>query len=370
MTNLFSSHSLRGLKVENRIVVSPMCQYSAEDGLANSWHLVHLGGLASSGAGLLFIEATAVEAEGRITPADLGLWDDKTEAALKPVIQAIQRQSDIGLILQLGHAGRKASSRTPWDGGQLIPLSEGGWTPYAPSAVEHKQGEPAPLALDAAGMARVKAAFVAAAQRAVRLGVDGLEIHAAHGYLLHQFLSPISNQRTDEYGGSIAKRMRFPLEVYDAVRAVLPTTMPLGVKVSATDWVPGGLDIEQTIEFSRQLKQRGVDWVDVSSGGISPLQKIAPAPSYQVPFATAIKEATGVNTIAVGLITEAKQADSIISEGKADFIALARAMLYDPRWAWHAAAELGATVTAAPPYWRAPPAAHASLFRGTAFGAR
>jgi 2,4-dienoyl-CoA reductase-like NADH-dependent reductase (Old Yellow Enzyme family) len=370
MSALFTPSTLRGVTLPNRIIVSPMCQYCVEDGKAASWHMIHLGGLALSGAGMLVIEATAVEAEGRITPGDLGLWDDATEAALKPVVAAIREHSKIALGIQLGHAGRKASSNVPWKGGQQIPLTEGGWLASAPSAAPQKDGENAPLALDATGLQRVRDAFVATAKRAERLGLDAFEIHGAHGYLLHQFLSPISNQRTDEYGGSLENRMRFPLEIFDAVRAVIPSHKPVGVKVSATDWVEGGWDIEQTIAFVRELQKRDVDWIDVSSGGISPLQKITIGPGYQVPFAQAIKEATGVNTISVGLITTPQQAEEVISTGKADYVALARAMLYDPRWGWRAAAELGGKVDAPPQYWRAPPHGHADLFGEIVFGAR
>jgi len=370
MSALFAPITVRGLALPNRIVVSPMCQYSAEGGEANAWHLIHLGNLAISGAGMLCIEATAVEPDGRITPSDLGLWNDATEAALKPVLAAIRRYSKIAVTMQLGHAGRKASSEVPWRRGELIPVSAGGWLPQAPSALPHKEGEPAPLALDAADLRRVLQAFVASAKRAERLGVDGIEIHAAHGYLLHQFLSPIANHRTDKYGGSLENRMRFPLEVFDAMRAVLPADKPIGVKVSATDWMEGGWDVEQTIAFAKELKTRGVDWIAVSSGGISPLQKIILGPGYQVPFAQTIKEATGVTTMTVGLITDAQQAEQIVAGGRADLVALGRAMLYDPRWPWHAAATLGAVVDAPPPYWRALPREQSALFRDTAFGMR
>jgi len=370
MSALFTPVALRELGLSNRVAVSPMCQYVAEDGRATSWHLIHYGGLASSGAGLLFIEATAVEPDGRITPGDLGLWDDVTEAALKPVIDSIRQYSSTPVILQLGHAGRKASSEVPWKGGQQILPMNGGWHTHAPSALPQIDGELPPLALDRAGMVRIRDAFVAAAQRAVRLGVHGLELHGAHGYLLHQFLSPIANQRSDEYGGSLENRMRFPLEVYDAVRAVLPEGMPLGVKVSATDWIDGGWDLEQTIAFARALRQRGVAWIAASSGGISPLQKIPVGPGYQTPFAQTIREAADVPVIAVGLITQAQHAEKIIARGEADVVAMARAILYDPRWAWHAAAELGASVTAAPSYWRAAPREHPHLFEGTHHGAR
>lgn len=369
MSALFSPITLRSVVLPNRVVVAPMCQYSAENGSATAWHMMHLGNLASSGAGALFIEATGVEAEGRITPGCLGLWNDANEAALAPIVAAIRRYSKIALVIQLAHAGRKASSEVPWRGGQLIPLDAGGWLPHAPSALEHKQGEPPPRALDKAGLQRVRNAFADAAARAARLGLDGIELHCAHGYLMHQFLSPISNRRSDEYGGSLENRMRFPLEVFDAVRAAFPQEKPVGVKVSATDWLDGGWDVEQTIAFARELKLRGLDWIDVSSGGISPLQKITLGPGYQVPFAQAIKKATGLNTMAVGLITGAHQAEEIVASGKADLVALARGMLYDPRWAWHAAVELGATVEASPQYWRAAPQGHA-VFRDTKFGMR
>lgn len=370
MSALFSPVKLRHLTLPNRIVVSPMCQYSADNGAATEWHMMHLGSLALSGAGMLCIEATSVEAPGRITPGDLGLYDDATEAALRPVLAAIRKHSGIAVTMQLAHAGRKASSRAPWEGGQLIPPSDGGWVPHAPSALPHKEDEGAPLALDMAGLDHVRAAFVATAQRALRLGIDGFEIHAAHGYLLHQFLSPIANQRSDQYGGSLENRMRFPLEVFDAVRAVVPAEQPVGVRVSATDWVAGGWDIDQTIAFARALKTRGVDWIDVSSGGVSPLQKITLGPGYQVPFAEAVKKAVDVTVIAVGLITEAQQAEEIIGSGKADMVALARGMLYDPRWPWHAAAQLGASVKAPPQYWRSQPSTQKALFGDTRFGAR
>ena len=370
MSALFTPLTLRNVILANRIVVSPMCQYSADGGRATAWHMIHLGNMAHSGAGMLCLEATAVEADGRISPGDLGLWDDATEAALMPALAAIRQYSKIAVVIQLAHAGRKASSREPWNGGQLIPAAAGGWVPHAPSALPHKDGEPPPQALDTAGLARVREAFVAAAKRAARLGMDGIELHTAHGYLLHEFLSPIANRRTDRYGGSLENRMRFPLEVFAAVRAAFPDDKPVGVKVSATDWVEGGWDVAQTIAFAKALQAHGIDWIAVSSGGISPLQKIPLQPGYQVPFAQAVKEATGVTTMAVGLITKAQQAEEIVASGKADLVALARAMLYDPRWPWHAAAELGATVDAAPPYWRAPPREHSDLFRGAAFGAR
>src|ERR1700722_5669007 len=358
MNKLFSPLTIRGVTLPNRIVVSPMCQYCAEDGKATSWHVAHLGQLAVSGAGILCIDSTSVEPAGRITPGDLGLWDDKTEASLKSVFEAIRKYSKIVVTLQLAHAGRKASSYEPWNGGQLIPVSDGGWETCGPSARAHKQGETPPVALTKADLLRVRDAFAASTARAVRLGVDAIELHGGHGYLIHQFLSPISNRRTDEYGGSLENRMRFPLEVFDATRAAFPKDKPVGVRVSASDWVEGGWDLQQTLVYAAELKKRGVDWIDVSSGGISPLQKIPVVPGYQVPFARQIKAATGVNTVAVGLITDSSQAENIVSSGEADFVALARGMLYDPRWAWHSAAQLGGQVFAPPQYWRAPPREH------------
>ena len=355
MSALFSPIRLRELALPNRIMVAPMCQYSAEDGEANDWHFTHINSLALSGAAMFCIEATHVEPIGRITPGCLGLWDDATEAALKPILASVRRRSKIAVAMQIAHAGRKGSSHRPWHGGQQIPLAEGGWQTEGPSDVPHKEGELPPRALDAQGLKRVREAFVDTARRAMRLGIDAIEVHSAHGYLLHQFLSPIANKRTDQYGGSLQNRMRYPLEVFDAIREVVPGNKPVGVKVSATDWVEGGWDLEQTIEYAQELKKRGVDWIDVSSAGVSPLQKISLSPGYQVPFAEAVRKATGLTTIAVGLITEAKQAEEVVASGKADMVALARAMLYDPRWAWHAAAELGGQVFAPPQYWRSQP---------------
>jgi NADPH2 dehydrogenase len=370
MSALFSPITLRGLTLPNRIVVSPMCQYSAVNGEANAWHFTHMNTMALSGAGMFCIEATHVEPDGRITPGCLGLYNDATEQALRPILAAIRTYSKIAVTMQIAHAGRKASSYVPWQSGKQIPLSDGGWVAYAPSAVPHKEGELAPQALDAAGLKRVRDAFVDTATRAARLGIDALELHGAHGYLMHEFLSPIANHRTDEYGGSLENRMRFPLEVFDAVRAVFPAEKPVGVRVSGTDWVDGGWDLEQTIVFAKELKKRGVDWIDVSSGGVSPLQKISVGPGYQVPLAQGVKEATGLTTFSVGLITEAQQAEEIVASGKADLVALARGMLYDPRWAWHAAAQLGGTVSGPPQYWRSAPHGVKGLFGDIVDGGR
>jgi 2,4-dienoyl-CoA reductase-like NADH-dependent reductase (Old Yellow Enzyme family) len=371
MSALFSPITLRSLTLPNRIVISPMCQYSADEGRATAWHMIHLGHLSLSGAAMLCLEATAVEPDGRITPRDLGLWDDATEAALRPIFAAIRQHSKAAIVIQLAHAGRKASSQIPWEGGQLIPPAEGGWVTHGPSALPHKDGEAAPQALDEAGLARIRNAFAESAKRAARLGVDGIEVHSAHGYLLHEFLSPISNQRTDGYGGSLENRMRFPLEVFEAVRGAFPADRPVGLRVSSSDWVEGSSwDIEQTIVFAGELKKRGVDWIDASSGGVSPKQRIPMTPGYQVPFAEAIKQATGVNTMAVGLISDPQQAEDIIASGKADFVAIARGMLYDPRWPWHAAAQLGASVNAPPQYWRSAPAEHKTVFGEWVIGTR
>ena len=371
MSRLFEPWQIGKFPLPNRIVIAPMCQYSASEGSPGDWHLIHLGHLALSGAGLLIVEATAVSAEGRITPGDLGLYSDANEAALARVLGGVRANSPIRLGLQLAHAGRKASSRAPWQGGAQIRLGEpGSWRAVAPSAVPHAPGEDAPLALDAASLHKVRDDFVATARRAARLGFDGVEIHAAHGYLLHQFLSPIANKREDEYGGSLENRMRFPLEIFDAVREAFPADRPVWARISATDWVPGGWDIEGTVALSKALASRGCTAIHVSSGGVSPQQAIKLGPGYQVPFAQRVKAEVGLPTIAVGLITEPEQAETIIASGEADAVSLARAMLYDPRWPWHAAARLGARVEAPHQYWRSQPREFKDLFENAKFGAR
>ena len=370
MSQLFSAFSIGSLALKNRIVIAPMCQYSAKNGDATDWHMIHLGSMALSGAGLLIIEATAVEPEGRITPEDLGLWSDSNEAALKKVISAIRAYSKIPVAIQLAHAGRKASSHAPWDGGQLISEADGGWATFAPSAIPQNVGEASPIALDKAGMQRIIQNFVAAAKRSHHLGLDAIEVHAAHGYLLHEFLSPISNQRSDEYGGTLENRMRFPLEVFAAIRAAMPASMPVGIRISGTDWLEGGWDIDQSVVFGNALKKLGCDFVHVSSGGISPLQKIPLGDNYQVPMAEKMRKETGLPTIAVGLITDAKNAEAIVVEGKADMVALARGMLFDPRWPWHAAVELGAQVEAPKQYWRSQPRGLSTLFGDVKIGGR
>ena len=363
MSKLFSAINLGNLELRNRIVISPMCQYSAEHGQASDWHLIHLGHMALSGAGLMFIEATAVTPAGRISPGDLGLWSDQTEAALARVIKPIRQYSAIPIAIQLAHAGRKASTQVPWEGGQSLMPEHGGWQIVAPSALPFAADGVRPHALDDIGLQQLRNNYVSAVQRAHRLGIDVIGLHAAHGYLLHQFLSPLSNTRDDQYGGTLENRMRFPLEVFEAIRAAVPDDKPVGVRISATDWVAGGWDIEQSVIFAKELQRRGCSFIDVSSGGLSPLQQIPLEPGYQVPFAERIRRETGLPTIAVGLITEPEQAEKIVSSGQADMVALARGMLYDPRWPWHAAAKLGAQVVAPKQYLRSQPRELKNLFK-------
>ena len=370
MSMLFSPTSIGNVHLKNRIVIAPMCQYSASEGNANSWHLIHLGNLALSGAGLLLIEATAVENIGRISPGDLGLWSDSNEAALANVLRTLRQHSSMPIGIQLGHAGRKASSDTPWNGGQLLASDNGGWQTVAPSAIPHANGEHAPSELDSEGLNRIKTAFVSAAIRAHRLGIDVIELHAAHGYLLHQFLSPLANQRHDQYGGSLENRMRFPLEIFEAMRAALPANQAIGVRISATDWVEGGWNLTESIAFTKALEQRTCSYIHVSSGGVSPMQKIPLSPGYQVDFAEKIRTETSMPVIAVGLITEAEHAEQIIKSGQADMVAIARGILFDPRWPWHAAAKLGATIDAPHQYWRSQPRELATLFGNTRIGQR
>jgi 2,4-dienoyl-CoA reductase-like NADH-dependent reductase (Old Yellow Enzyme family) len=363
MSALFTPLRIGNLEFVNRIVIAPMCQYSAVEGCMNDWHLIHLGHLALSGAALLTIEATAVLPEGRITYSDVGLWDHATEDAIGRTLAGVRRWSKMPIAIQLSHAGRKASTEVPWKGGAQIPPGDAkGWETVAPSAVPNVDGNRPPGALDRGGLAQVRDAFAAAAQRAARLAVDAIQLHCAHGYLLHQFLSPLSNRRDDDYGGSLENRMRFPLEVFDAVRTVFPGDRPVSVRVSGADWVEGGWEIDQTIAFVSALETHGCAAVHVSSGGLDPRQKIPVGPSYQVPLARAVKAATRMPVIAVGLITEFEQAEAIVGTGDADLIALARAILYDPRWPWHAAAHLGAHVKAPDQYLRSQPRQHRHLF--------
>jgi 2,4-dienoyl-CoA reductase-like NADH-dependent reductase (Old Yellow Enzyme family) len=363
MSVLFSPFDVGGLSLANRIVIAPMCQYSAEDGSMTDWHIIHLGNLALSAAALLTIEATAVTPEGRISYGDTGLWSDENEEAMGRVLASVRRWSDMPIAIQLGHAGRKASTEKPWLGGaQIAPDQPNGWQTVAPSPVPFLESENAPHELDRDGMDRIRSAFAQAAERAARLDLAAVQLHGAHGYLLHQFLSPLSNRRSDDYGGSLANRMRFPLEVFDAVRAVFPSDRPVTMRVSATDWVEGGWDVEQTIEFARALEARGCSAIHVSSGGLDSRQQIPVGPGYQVPLARAIKRATNMPVVAVGLITGFEQAEAIVGTGDADLVALARGILYDPRWPWHAAAELGGKVKAPPQYLRSQPRRHRDLF--------
>ncbi len=360
---LFQPIEIGGLNLSNRIVIAPMCQYSAEDGCMTDWHLIHLGQLALSGAALLTIEATAVLPEGRISWADVGLWNDETEAAIGRTLESIRKWSPMPVAIQLAHAGRKASVEAPWKGGgQISPSDPHGWQTVAPSPIAFADGENAPVVLDRDAMDRVRDAFVASAVRAARLGIDAVQVHGAHGYPLHQFLSPLSNRRDDDYGGSLENRMRFPLEIFEAVRAAFPAERPVTMRVSGTDWVEGGWDIEQTIAFAQALEARGCAAIHVSSGGLHPAQAIPVGPSYQVPLARAVKQAVTIPVVAVGLITDYEQAEAIVATGDADMIALARAILYDPRWPWHAAAALGGQVTAPSQYLRSQPRQFKTLF--------
>jgi 2,4-dienoyl-CoA reductase-like NADH-dependent reductase (Old Yellow Enzyme family) len=362
-SKLFEPMTVGGLPLSNRIVIAPMCQYSAVDGCMTDWHTIHLGQLALSGAALLTIEATAVVPEGRISYGDVGLWDDATEAAMARTLESVRRWSDMPIAIQLAHAGRKASTEVPWKGGaQIAPTEANGWQTVAPSAAPFQSHENAPVALSRDEIAHLVEAFAEAARRSARLGINAIQLHAAHGYLMHEFLSPLSNQRTDEYGGSLENRMRFALEVFDAVRAAFPAERPVTVRISGTDWVEGGWDVEQSLALAQALEARGCAAIHVSSGGLDPRQQIPVGPSYQVPLARAVKAATTMPVVAVGLITDYEQAEAIVSTGDADMVALARTVLYDPRWPWHAAAHLGARVKAAPQYLRSQPRQYRNLF--------
>ena len=327
------------------------------------WHTIHLGQLALSGAALLTIEASAVTPEGRISYGDVGLYDDATEAAMARVLESVRRYSDMPIAIQLAHAGRKASTDLPWLGGkQIAPDHANGWQTVSASALPFEHGENPPVALTREDLARIRQGFADAAVRAARLDLAAVQLHMAHGYLMHQFLSPLSNRREDEYGGSLENRMRFPLEVFDAVRQAFPADRPVTVRISGTDWVEGGWDIAQSVALSQALEERGCGAVHVSSGGLDPRQQIPVGPNYQVPLARAVKQAVGIPVVAVGLITDYEQAEAIVGTGDADLVALARGVLYDPRWPWHAAAHLGAKVKAPPQYLRSQPRQYRHLF--------
>jgi 2,4-dienoyl-CoA reductase-like NADH-dependent reductase (Old Yellow Enzyme family) len=352
--SLFSPLTIRQVVFRNRIGVSPMCQYSCADGFVNDWHLVHLGSRAVGGAGLVMVEASAVEARGRISPADAGIWKDEHIEPMARLARFI-RQQGAAAGIQLAHAGRKASTRPPVEGGRAMPPGQGGWQTVAPSAVPFYDEDPAPQALSSAEIGALVDAFAAAARRAFQAGFNVAELHAAHGYLVHQFLSPLSNRRTDQYGGTFGNRIRFVLEITEAVRAVWPEDLPLFLRISATDWVEGGWDIADSVELSRLVRPLGVDLIDCSSGGASPLQKIALGPGYQVPFAQRIREETGIPTAAVGLITTPGQAGEIVAAGKADLVLMAREFLRNPYFPLQAARSLGAPVAPPVQYLRAFP---------------
>jgi 2,4-dienoyl-CoA reductase-like NADH-dependent reductase (Old Yellow Enzyme family) len=349
--SLFAPYTIGNVTLRNRIVVSPMCEYSAIDGVPNDWHLVHLGSRAVGGAGLVFTEATAVSPEARISPADTGLWNDAQQSAWQRIVDFIHSQGAVAGI-QLAHAGRKGSTDVPWRGGKAV-SGAAAWVPVAPSAIAFADDYPMPAALDDAGIQKVIADFTAAARRTRDAGFDVAEIHAAHGYLLHEFLSPLSNTRSDRYGGSLENRARLLHEVVAAVRTQWPAPRPLFVRVSATDWAPGGWDIDECVELARQLKAAGVDLIDTSSGGLVAHAKITVGPGYQAPFAARIRREANVATGAVGMITDAHQAQKILDDGAADLIVMAREMLRDPYFPRRAAKELGATITAPQQYLRA-----------------
>ena len=352
MSALFQPLRLRGVELRNRIVVSPMCQYSCVDGVPTDWHLVHLGSRAVGGAALVFAEATAVSPEGRISPGDAGIWNEQQADAFAR-IAAFVRDQGAAAGIQLAHAGRKASMRAPWEARGAVASGEGGWEPVAPSAVTFSEDYASPRALSESEIGEVVEEFVAAARRADAAGFDVIELHMAHGYLLHEFLSPLSNLRDDRYGGSLENRMRAPLEVVRGVRAAWPEEKSLFVRISATDWVEGGWDLDQSIAFARELARKGVDVVDCSSGGLSTEQEIDVGPGYQVPFAAAIRREAGLATGAVGLITEPAQAEEIVAGGSADLVILARQLLREPYWPLRAARELGAEIDWPVQYGRA-----------------
>jgi NADPH2 dehydrogenase len=352
---LFSPIRLANLELANRIVVSPMCQYSANDGCASDWHLSHLGMLANSGAALVVTEATHVERHGRITHGCLGLYSNACEAALTRVVAYCHRVGAAKFGVQLAHAGRKGSSQRPWEGGGALKADADPWQTIAPSAISFGAGWHTPRAMLAEDFVRVRAAFVDAAKRAVRIGFDAIELHYAHGYLAHQFLSPIANTRNDEYGGPLEARMRFPREIAQAVRAVVPESLPFGARITGSDWKEGGLTPDDAIAFAKALKEDGLDFVDVSSGGITADTRNPTEPGYNAPIAERVKREAGIATRTVGMIVTPAQAETIIAEGKADMVTLGRAMLDDPHWGWHAAQALGAEVARPPQYQRASP---------------
>jgi 2,4-dienoyl-CoA reductase-like NADH-dependent reductase (Old Yellow Enzyme family) len=355
MSQLFSPIRLGPVEIANRIAISPMCQYSAIHGDANDWHMVHLGSLSMSGAGLLVLEASAVENIGRITHGDLGLYTDENEAALHRVIGFCRRHGSAKLGIQLAHAGRKASAQTPWDGGRALGPDADPWETVSASAVPFAEGWHTPREATLEDIDRIVAAFAKAAERAVRLGFELIELHGAHGYLLHQFLSPLSNKRTDQYGGSLENRMRFPLRVFEAVKAVCPPQVALGVRITGSDWMEGGLVVDEAVAFASELKSRGCHYVDVSSGGNALNAKIQIGPGYQTHFAAEVKRRVDIPVWSVGLIVTPEQAEEIVASGQADMVALGRTILDEPHWPWTAAQVLGGEVARPPQYARAAP---------------
>jgi 2,4-dienoyl-CoA reductase-like NADH-dependent reductase (Old Yellow Enzyme family) len=359
---LFSPIKLAGLELPNRIVVAPMCQYSADDGVGNDWHITHLGMLANSGAGMLVIEATHVERRGRITHGCLGLYSDACETALERIVYHCHHIGTAKMCIQLAHAGRKASSARPWEGAKALTAAEDAWPTIGPSALPFGPGWHTPAAMTEEDMARVNAAFTDAAKRSLRIGFDAIELHFAHGYLLHSFVSPLANKRNDQYGGSFEGRMRFPLEVVKSVRAAVPRHVPLGARITGTEWVDGGLTPDDAVACAKALKEAGLDYIDVSSGNITPDSRWPSDPGFNVPAAERVRRETGIATRVVGMIAGAQQAEDIVASGKADMVAMARAFLDDPHWGWHAAQVLGADVTRPPQYARTAP----KLWPGTA----
>lgn len=354
MSALFTPLTLRGLTFPHRAFVAPMCQYSAEDGFANDWHFVHLGARATGGAALTIVEATAVLPEGRITPGDLGLWKDEQIAPLARIAEFLEAHGSVAGI-QIAHAGRKATSAVPWQGGAGLTPEQGGWQPVGPSPIAFDANAIVPTEATQADLEQIVEAFVATTRRALAAGFRLIEVHAAHGYLLHEFLSPLSNRRSDAFGGSLENRMRFPLEVVRAVRAAVPDELPLFVRISASEWADGGFDIDEAVVFARELKAAGVDLIDSSSGGNAAHQQITLVPGYQVPFAERIRRDAGIATGAVGLITEAAQAEAIVASGQADAVLLARELLRNPTWPLQAAQELGAEIAWPNQYLRSRP---------------
>jgi len=359
---LFAPITLRSLTLKNRIVVSPMCQYNSDNGTANDWHLMHLGQFSLGAGALVMTESTHVSAEGRISLKCAGMYSDENEAAMKRVIDFCRKYGVTAHGLQLGHAGRKGSTLPPAQGGKPLKPEEGAWQTIAPSPLPYAPDWHVPREMTKADIARVREEFVQATRRAERIGYDLVEMHAGHGYLGHEFLSPLSNKRTDEYGGKLENRMRFPLETFAAMRAAWPADKPMGVRISVTDWVEGGWDADQSVVFAKELKKLGCDYIDISSGALDPRQQVPFAPGYNIPFAAKVKKESGLPTMCVGLITSARECEDFIASGKTDFVVLARGMMWNPRFAWHAAEELGADAPYAPKYMACHPKMRPQIF--------